>query len=145
MRKGRFETVASLLIGFFVFVLPAYAGFTGVSEFGPGGSIHVLAWGDYDGDGYLDVAKGGCTASTRVYRSNGDNTFTELDLFPGSDYENRCMAWADFDNDGDLDIGVGSDSNGYFQINNGDGTFTPGDRLYGNTSLGWADYDLDGD
>ncbi|MCP4231231.1 MAG: VCBS repeat-containing protein, partial [bacterium] len=146
MRKGRFEIIASLCTAVFVFVLPAYAGFTGVSEFGGsyGGSTHVLAWGDYDGDGYLDVAKGGCGGGTYVYRNNGDNSFTRLSIFTGCTDDNRCMAWADFDNDGDLDIAAGGYP-GYFQTNNGDGTFTQGDAIDGNTSLGWADYDLDGD
>ncbi|MCP4228624.1 MAG: CRTAC1 family protein, partial [bacterium] len=148
MRKGRFEIIASVCAAVFVFVLPAYAGFTRGEQFGDGYYPHVLAWGDYDGDGYLDVAEGCCSDTTYVYHSNGDNTFTRLlGLFPGCTYENTCMAWADFDNDGDLDIAVGGfNEYGYFQTNNGDGTFTQGDPIDGsNTSLGWADYDLDGD
>jgi hypothetical protein len=63
------------------------------------------AWGDYDNDGDLDVllAGTGSVYFSRIYKNNGDATFTDINaglppVFDGS------VAWADFDNDGDLDV-----------------------------------------
>ncbi len=76
-------------------------------------------WGDYDGDGYLDlyVANHAHTdmrqfpipAKTQdfLFRNNGDETFTDVSSLLGTaDIEGTGFigAWTDFDNDGDLDI-----------------------------------------
>ncbi len=76
------------------------AGLTGVV----GSSV---AWGDYDNDGHLDILLTGRdntnTRVAKVYRNNGNSTFTDLSagltgVVLGS------VAWGDYDNDGDLDI-----------------------------------------
>lgn len=65
------------------------------------------AWGDYDGDGDLDVAISGFQATgnsiTRVYRN--DNGVFTLDLnqnMVSLRYSN--VAWGDYDADGDIDL-----------------------------------------
>jgi hypothetical protein len=96
----------------------------------------AAGWGDYDGDGFLDLyVANGEAASTYfpdiLYHNNGDGTFTDVTVSAGiDDYSDpaygRGVAWADFDDDGDLDTYI---SNyrlvpNYLWLNNGDGTFT---------------------
>jgi len=63
---------------------------------------------DYNDNGNLDIILSGKNdltgnAYTKIWRNEGDNTFTELDLgFPQLWYGD--MEWGDADNDGDLDL-----------------------------------------
>ena len=80
-----------------------------------------LHWGDFDLDGDLDILFVG--EKSRIYRNNGDKTFTCMHeviqpglmqswirdpvrdknvMFPS--LENPAGCWADYDNDGDLDV-----------------------------------------
>lgn|GEM_PF-837705 len=68
----------------------------------PGQNGGAVAWGDFDNDGYLDLA----VATywwTRIYHNNGDGTFTDTGLLLPGIYEGS-LAWGDFDNDGHLDL-----------------------------------------
>ncbi len=65
------------------------------------------AWGDFDGDGYLDLWATNHRHKPSLYRNNGDGTFTNIidevwDANPLSD--THGVAWADYDNDGDQDL-----------------------------------------
>ena len=65
------------------------------------------AWGDFDGDGYLDLWATNHKHKPSLYRNNGDGTFTNIidevwDANPHAD--THGAAWADFDNDGDQDL-----------------------------------------
>jgi len=76
---------------------------TGISLTGVSSSS--VAWGDYDNDGDLDILLTGNTGSTRIsriYRNNGNNTFTNAVSLTGVQYSS--VAWGDYDNDGDMDI-----------------------------------------
>ncbi len=112
-----------------------------------------LAWGDFNNDGWLDLAVAGGTGvgvSTRIYRNNGDGTFGNLGAeLPG--VMNGAVSWADFDNDGDLDLLI----TGYtltaplarLYRNNGDETFTLEQTNLlpvENGTAAWVDVDRDG-
>jgi hypothetical protein len=117
------------------------AGFTPVG-YGQG------TWGDYDGDGDLDVfITGSWTAE--LYENVG-GSFTRLDHVFGM-LQNSRTAWGDIDNDGDLDLLLTGDTGGgyisYVYRNDGD-EFTYLDLgmvgVFSGTA-DWIDYDNDGD
>ncbi len=108
------------------------AGLTGVNQ-------GCCQWGDYDNDGDLDVlltgsltpGYGGNSQVSRLYRNNGNDTFTEVPAgLMGLTYS--CCQFFDYDNDGDLDIlitGGYQDTNGQYICesnlyrNDGNGSF----------------------
>ena len=104
----------------FCFVSPAWSQiqFEDVSQ--QAGIIRIgeswgNAWGDFDGDGYLDLWATNHRHKPSLYRNNGDGTFTDIidevwDANPDAD--THGVAWADFDNDGDQDLIVLSGSGG---------------------------------
>jgi hypothetical protein len=66
------------------------------------------AWGDYDGDGRLDLFVSNMGQECRLYHNEGDGTFR--DVAPklgvtGADMSFACWFW-DYDNDGLLDLYV---------------------------------------
>ncbi|MEM9372046.1 MAG: CRTAC1 family protein [Planctomycetota bacterium] len=119
---------------------------------------------DRDGDQDLFII-GGSNGFDRLYRNEGDGTFTDISLSAEIDRAHRGSgaSAADYDNDGDLDIYVTSIGSSQSQIagtnilyrNNGDNTFTDVAQAAGvrftNASQGdaygsaFGDYDLDGD
>jgi len=67
-------------------------------------SSNNCQWGDYDNDGDLDIFLPGY--NPKVFKNNGDKTFTDLLItFPVKSY---AGTWIDFDNDNDLDIFMGT-------------------------------------
>ncbi|MBX3745074.1 MAG: VCBS repeat-containing protein [Verrucomicrobiae bacterium] len=78
------------------------------------GNVWPLAWGDYDGDGYLDLyvplsGPDWTPAVNRLYRNNGDGTFTlrtAEDAGPIVSDRDRSVGafWGDVNNDGRLDL-----------------------------------------
>jgi len=117
-----------------------------------------VAWGDYDGDGDLDILLTGSTGSasiSKVYRNDGNGVFTDIGAgltgVAAGGVGGGSAAWGDYDNDGDLDILIsGSDgTNNFTKVyrNDGNGVFTDiGAPLPGVIgSVAWGDYDNDGD
>ncbi len=115
-----------------------------------GGGVAFL---DYDGDGWQDIfLVGGPTQSSRLYRNNGNGTFTDVTEKAGLTH----MGWGmgatvgDYDNDGHDDLFVTYFGGNHLYHNNGDGTFTDVANKAGvrgggwATSAGFADYDRDG-
>ncbi len=121
------------------------------------------AWCDYDNDGALDLylvnsaevrpAPGAVLPKNRLYRNNGDGTFSDVteDAGVGDTGWGMGCAFADYDNDGDSDLYVTNYKANRFYRNNGDGTFKSfasgaggiADERFG-AGIAWGDYDTDG-
>jgi PKD repeat protein len=128
-------------------------GFTGTNYGG-------VSWGDYDNDGDLDlVLQGEASVEGRIskiYRNNGNNTFTEQTAISmeGVNGIGAAARWGDYDNDGFLDLiisGFNNSANPITKIyrNNTNGSFVEQTNIsiptyYGST-FDWGDYDNDGD
>ena len=73
------------------------------------------AWGDFNGDGYLDLWATNHKHKPSLYRNNGDGTFTDIidEVWNANPHaDTHGVAWADFDNDGDQDLIVLSGGGG---------------------------------
>ena len=73
------------------------------------------AWGDFDGDGYLDLWATNHKHKPSLYRNNRDGSFTNIidQVWRAYAYaDTHGVAWADFDNDADQDLIVLSGSGG---------------------------------
>ena len=118
--------------------------------------LRGLSWGDYDGDGFVDLL-GGATQTehvTKVFHNAGGTRFVEVaaDLgltIPGRSA--RQTSWVDYDNDGDLDV-YAADRQGKNKLfRNDGGKFTPvfadaGPTVFRSTvGACWFDMDGDGD
>ena len=119
-------------------------------------------WGDFNGDGFVDLYVGGYESPSYLtdvmYFNNGDTTFKEVWRTVGTTKPARGITTADYDEDGDLDIYVSNYrlvGNILWQ-NNGKGEFTDvavatgtdgdgGLGAWGHT-IGscWGDLDSDG-
>ena len=122
----------------------------GVDDAGTG---EGAAWGDYDGDGDQDLYVVNYGSANKLYRNNGNGTFTEVGVSAGvADTGNgNGAAWGDYDNDGDLDLYLTNNGTNRLYRNNGNGTFTEVGAAAGVANVGygigtaWGDYDNDGD
>jgi hypothetical protein len=124
---------------------------------------------DYNNDGLLDIffTNGAAIPSlektdpsywNRLYRNNGDGTFTDVTVQAGVQGVGYSMGVAagDYDNDGFVDLYVTGVNRNQLLHNNGDGTFTdvtekagvagmaPGYGKPWAVAAGWFDYNNDG-
>jgi Tfp pilus assembly protein PilF len=119
---------------------------------------------DYDNDGFPDIyvangaslpslRKTGAAFANRLFRNNGDGSFTDVTVRAGVEGEGYSMgvAAADYDNDGWVDLFVAGVRNHTLYRNRGDGTFQDATKSAGLASdgrwsiaAGWFDYDNDG-
>ena len=131
----------------------------GVADAGGGRGVD---WGDFDNDGDLDLYLVTEYEQPRLYRNNGDNTFTDIASGAGvlGGGRGNCMAWGDFDNDGFMDLYLGNSGNASDEFqgqanrlyhNNGNSTFTDVAPAVGlddtarTEGVSWGDFDNDGD
>ncbi|MBN1669016.1 MAG: CRTAC1 family protein [Anaerolineales bacterium] len=111
------------------------------------------AWGDYDGDGWVDLYVTDTQGPNTLYRNNGDGTFSVSGLssqvaLPGA--ESAGASFVDFDNDGWKDLYVvargpntlfwNHHGQGFIDITEHAGLTDPWD---GKTAS-WGDFDQDG-
>ena len=152
LRNRLFVAVVGLVFASFAFPVWAQTTFTDVTNdagvVGVEGYSLYPSWGDYDGDGYLDL----CVVTQAgypnlLYRNNGDGTFTNTASDAGiEEVFTATGTWADYDNDGWLDLYLAP---GGLYHNNGDGTFTDVTSSAGivipSATIGvWGDYNNDG-
>jgi enediyne biosynthesis protein E4 len=121
-----------------------------------------VAWIDYNNDGYPDLFfvngstleqwKRGTSPPSRLYRNNGDGTFTDVSERSGLDRTGWGMGVCvgDYDNDGYDDLYVTYYGENTLYHNNGNGTFQDVTQKAGVSGHGWGmgcafgDYDNDG-
>jgi photosystem II stability/assembly factor-like uncharacterized protein len=147
--------------------------FTPEAPLGPLSVEHGEAqWGDYDGDGDLDILVAGniretdgtyTAAALRIYR-NDAGLYTPFEVIecPACEgwFDLNAATWADYDSDGDVDILLAGTYNSGDQIegrakiyDNDGGVFTdsgnelPAPRAMGDRggAFSWLDLDGDGD
>ncbi len=122
----------------------------------------TASWGDYNNDGFFDAHLAVAGGIDKLFKNNGDGTFTNVTGNPivSTNINTSFGAWADFDNDGDIDLvtahvanGSGQGSSDLFR-NEGNGIFVKltsneaGDLVGAVPSPqagSWGDYDNDGD
>ena len=121
-----------------------------------GHEFRGLSWGDYDGDGFIDLLCGATdkSALTAVMHNEGGKHFTNVAAAIGLTIPGRSARqtnWVDYDNDGDLDV-YAADRAGENQLfRNDGGRFTRVFAGVGPTdsraTVGacWVDIDGDGD
>ncbi len=120
------------------------------------------AWIDFDNDGFPDLFlvngstfehwRRGDSPRSRLYRNNGDGTFTDVTERSGLNHAGWGMGVCvgDYDNDGFDDLYVTYYGGNVLYHNNGDGTFTDVTDKAGVRGHGWGmgcafgDYDNDG-
>ncbi|MFQ5859648.1 MAG: CRTAC1 family protein [Anaerolineae bacterium] len=113
------------------------------------------AWGDYDGDGWVDLYVAHYLREANVlYHNNGDGTFTDVSLQTRTNDAGYGFQplWTDYDMDGDVDLYVINDfTDNVLYRNEGGGRFTDVTVATGTAAVGGGmggavgDYDNDGD
>lgn len=113
-----------------------------------------VLWADFDQDGDLDLYSGSWTNTDRLYRNNGDGTFTDVFSEAGGIGREGITdaRLSDYDGDGFVDLLLGRTSGVTLFHNDQDGTFTDVTSGVGLPASGagvltsvLVDYDGDGD
>ncbi|MBN1271484.1 MAG: PD40 domain-containing protein [Candidatus Aminicenantes bacterium] len=128
-----------------------------------GGEGRSCAFGDVDGDEYLDLYVGNFRQRNYFYHNNGDGTFTEVTVgdFVTNIASTYGISFVDYDYDDDLDLfvtNIGRNDRNMLYKNDGKGNFKLTEKnpivdhvKYsddgGGASKGhtWGDFDNDGD
>ncbi len=125
------------------------------------------AWGDFDDDGWVDLAianeigplgmtdaqRRASPARARLYRNNHDGTFADVTDAAGITFRGwgNGAYWADYDNDGRIDLLLTAYGHNVLYHNDGGGHFSDRSTETGIgaadgywTGAAWGDYDRDG-
>jgi len=109
------------------------------------------AWGDYNGDGFMDLYLANSGTANRLLEGDGAGNFTDVTASPlGDTGAGRGVAWADYDNDGDLDLYLCNTSGGANKLfENQGGSFTdvtsgPLGDMGNSEGVAWGDFDGNG-
>ncbi|MBD2325312.1 DUF4347 domain-containing protein [Alkalinema sp. FACHB-956] len=154
---GHIDTDAPLLAGF----QQAYQGLLALTEDTsialPGVNRSSVAWGDYTGDGKLDLILTGSDNSgnliAKLYKNNGSGGLTEDTSIALPGVRDSSVAWGDYTGDGKLDLiltGFDSSFNRIAKLykNNGSGGLTEDTSIalpgVSSSSVAWGDYTGDG-
>lgn len=111
------------------------------------------AWGDYDGDGWVDLYITDQAGPNTLYHNQGDSTFSVSELSQDvslPDHVSGGAVFADYDNDGWSDLYVLGYENDVLFRNEGGGGFADVTDEAGisederGMTASWGDYDQDG-
>ena len=108
------------------------------------------AWGDYDGDGDLDVYA--AIGDPPLFQNDGKGNFVAIPNtgLPVGDANSNGGIWVDYDNDGDQDLYILNRGKDFLYRNEGNGFFENSDAngigISNRTSTvgSWGDFDNDG-
>lgn len=122
-----------------------------------------VSWGDYDGDGKLDILLTGQIRIgnngieepyTGIYRNMGGGSFMEDTTVELQNLRSSTAIWADVNNNGAMDIFVSGNPSPFgaggfskLYLNDGAGNFTPSNEQFKQLSLSYAafgDYNNNG-
>jgi hypothetical protein len=111
-----------------------------------GGFSDYVTAGDFNNDGYLDLAVTNNNSTVAIFLNNGDGTFAAGVPYGTGQVPEELFS-ADLNGDGSLDLVVmnGNDNTFSVLLGNGDGTFKPQVVYPGGRYFGVALADLDGD
>ncbi|MBI5597339.1 MAG: VCBS repeat-containing protein [Elusimicrobia bacterium] len=112
-----------------------------------GGDSKGAAWGDYDGDGDLDVLVANDANQDEVLLRNDGGAFSVITI-GSTGGQSHSVAWGDIDNDGDLDAVVANWAENAVLLRNTGGALSP-EAIPGSsssaTAAAFGDFDMDGD
>ncbi len=117
----------------------------GLATNGETWGMAATEFADFDNDGLLDLVSVsmGCCNGVRVYRNNGDGTWTQTFALTGGNAD-WCVCTGDIDGDGNADFAASLEYGCVF-LGDGEGGFVPGNAgLPGRYGLSLGDIDGDG-